>query len=205
MCTQTARGCRGLLQKKCSGRIILHQLDISDVVLALCKNFCLEYIFPRFTDSKTPVLVPDLDEGDLLVLLIRIEVDVGDLGRKEAVPEELAGIGGVLHDLDTLPHHLRCLLDARSTLSDGKSHIAGIDHEDDPLIAVINDAIATACAGKALELGDEAHALLSQRDLWHVYTLAAFKISDSPGSTTASALTTYGLPQAFPSWTLEPS
>ena len=86
-----------------SGNLVLHQLDIGDIVLPLCKNFCLKYIFPCFPDSKPPIFIAHLHAGDRLILRIGYEVDIGDMRGEETVPDELIRVRRLLHDFNPLP------------------------------------------------------------------------------------------------------
>ena len=70
-----AEGYENCKKKWGLSHIVLGQLDIGDVVLPLCKNLCLEDVLPRFADGKAPVLIPNLNEGDLQILLVGVEVD----------------------------------------------------------------------------------------------------------------------------------
>src|SRR5512136_2177801 len=182
----------------------LRQPYVGDAVLPLGEALGLEDVLPLLPDGDALVLVPHRHLRHPL-LPLTLELEGGDLRGKEAVPDELLGARGVLHHLDLLPHDLRGLLDGGALLPDGPAHLAGVHHEDDAAVPVVDDAVPAARAGELLELGHVAHAVLGEHDLAHGQDLARVRMSDSPGSATARAETRKGFPQAMPSWTPEPA
>jgi hypothetical protein len=145
----------------------LEDLDVGNIVLALGELLCLEDVLPVLTDSDAPVLVADF-HGNGLLVFFAIELDRSDLGWQEAVLEELFRVAVVFHNLDLLAHDFGCLLDGGTLLANRKPHVTGVDHEDETLVAVIDHTVAAPCAGQALELGDEAHAVFGQFYFYHI-------------------------------------
>ena len=145
----------------------LQDLDIHDVVLALCKLLCLEDILAILANGNTAVLITDFNNGRLLVGFT-LEEDGGYLGRKKTVLDELFDVAVIFHNLDLLLHHFGCLLDRGSFLANRQSHVTGVDHKDEPGIALIENAVAAPCTGQALELGDQAHTVFSEFHFNHI-------------------------------------
>ena len=154
-------------KKNGSGFLFGDQGHIRDVVLAERQFLCLEDVLSFLSYRDTTIFRPDLDMGNLPVVLV-LKPYRNDLGREETVFEELLRVRGVLHYLDLFPHDFHRFLDAGAFLPNGQPHLTRIDHKDEPVVPVIDDTVPTSRTGETFKLRYKLHAVLGQYDLRHL-------------------------------------